>query len=72
MKTLAGKLSDSLVGRLVPKTTATACMGPTATWLEDCFCGGQTCQWRARLCTNCGGITSCEAGCYHLNGPCPC
>jgi hypothetical protein len=66
---LIRKLSDKLVERLVPKTSAKACVGPTAGFFKPCYCIDGTCSWLSRWCDICGGITACGR-CEWIEGNC--
>lgn len=75
MTTALNKLSDRLVQRLVPKTTATACMGPQAGWWRICYCSNpNSCPAHCRViyqwCDVCAGITSCTGCDYDFGYVC--
>lgn len=72
MTNVLNKFSDKLVQRLVPKTNATACVSPEASWYEYCGCGWDpSLGWRHRWkeCSVCGGVTGCSK-CIYATNPC--
>lgn len=75
MTKVVNRLSDKIVERLVPRTTATACQGPQNGWFQFCRCDGPcdpplgTCKQLWKWCDVCAGITSCSP-CDYVMGSC--
>ena len=65
---VVSRLSDRLLQRLVPKTTATACVGVQASWTQHCYCADRGSpepydkypnHWISQYCITCGGSAYC-------------
>ena len=76
MTGVLGRLGDRLLARLVPKTVASACEGPSAKvdWFQACYCGDPgtpyNCRWVGKICSTCGGITGCGKCGEAIGGNC--